>query len=85
MPSVPEMENRMNVVQGPANFLSEDSLDQICGGRYPFRPQAGPVYDYSVNPKSMGALMGAGAVTGGLGGMAVCATSDLSRGKVGPS
>jgi len=61
----------MNLVHRPPTILSEDSLDRICGGMYPFRPQVGPAYDHSVNPGAMGAYMGAGALTGGLGGMAM--------------
>ncbi len=52
--------------------LPDELLAQIHGGGgYPYRPQVGPAYDYSVNPRALFAAMGAGAVTGGLGGAAV--------------
>jgi hypothetical protein len=51
--------------------LSGELLDQIRGGMLPYRPQAGPTYDYSLNPRALGAVMGAGAITGGLGGAAL--------------
>lgn len=53
-------------------FLSDELLGTIHGGGgFPWRPGIAPTYDYSVNPRALGAVMGAGAVTGALGGAAV--------------
>lgn len=61
----------MNLFHTSENVLSDESLNQICGGMYPYRPQAGPLMDSSINPRALGAIMGAGLVTGALGGAAV--------------
>jgi hypothetical protein len=57
----------MNESQGVGILLSEDLLTQVHGGMN----QPNPRPDYRLDPKAMGGVMAAGAVTGALGGAAI--------------
>jgi len=57
------------------SLLAEDALNQIRGGMappptYPYRPQAGPSNDYSINPMDLAKTMAQWGITGGLAGAA---------------
>ncbi|HLO68041.1 MAG TPA: hypothetical protein VK188_13540 [Holophaga sp.] len=61
----------MNHLRGQAKRLSNEALAGIQGGMYPYRPQAGPVYDRSIDSRALMGQVGGGFVTGGLAGRAL--------------
>lgn len=58
----------MNHLHGQAKPMSPEILACIQGGMYPYRPQAGPVYDRSIDPRALMGQVSGGFVTGGLAG-----------------